>query len=92
MDDVLKRLHITALSIKAGHTASSAAVAGAIAAEEIKILRCQVSAANVLIARLRLLLAHAVEKADGWHDDSWGGPIKGDALMDEARAFVGPNV
>lgn len=39
-------------------------------------------------ARLLELLAHAVEEADGWHDDTHGGPIEGDPLMDEARALI----
>jgi hypothetical protein len=38
------------------------------------------------VATLRRLLAHAVAEADGWHDDARGGPITGDAVMDEARA------
>lgn len=38
--------------------------------------------------RLMLLLAHAVKEADGWHDDSHGGQIEDDQLMDEARALV----
>lgn len=37
-------------------------------------------------ARLLPLLAHTVEEADGWHDDARGGPIRGDPLMDAARA------
>ena len=44
--------------------------------------------ANAKIDRLRVLLAHAVAKADGWHDECRGGPIKNDPLMEEARALV----
>lgn len=40
------------------------------------------------ISRLRVLLEHSVKEADGWHDDSRGGPIKDDALMDEARRYL----
>jgi hypothetical protein len=43
---------------------------------------------NANIDRIMTLLAHAVSEADGWHDECRGGPIKGDALMDEARALV----
>ena len=53
------------------------------------VLADRLNAADTEIARLRLLLVHAVKEADGWHDDSWGGPIKGDALMDEARGICG---
>ena len=53
------------------------------------VLADRLNAADTKIARLRLLLAHAVEEADGWHDESCGGPIKGDALMDEARGICG---
>lgn len=50
----------------------------------------QYVAAAVLAERERLmpLLAHAVKEADGWHDDSRGGPIEGDAIMDAARAAI----
>ena len=41
--------------------------------------------------RLILLLAHAVQQADGWHDEARGGPITEDPLMDEARAFLASN-
>lgn len=40
------------------------------------------------IDRLMLLLAHAVKEADGWFDESRGGQIDDDPLMDEARALV----
>lgn len=43
---------------------------------------------NANIDRIMALLAHAVNKADEWHDECHGGPIKGDVLMDEARALV----
>ena len=56
------------------------------------VLADRLNAADAKIARLRLLLAHAVEEADGWHDENNGGPIKGDALIDEARALVRLNV
>lgn len=39
-------------------------------------------------ARLLPLLEHAVRLADSWHDDSRGGQIKGDPIMDAARAEV----
>ena len=39
-------------------------------------------------ARLIELLAHAVKEADGWHDDTHGGPITEDPLIDEARALI----
>ena len=49
--------------------------------------------ADATIDRLRVLLAHAVAEADGWHDECQGGPIEDDPLMGEARALVmGPNV
>lgn len=38
--------------------------------------------------RLLELLEHAVKVADEWYDDSHGGRIEGDALIDEARALV----
>jgi len=56
------------------------------------ILVSRLNAANIEIARLRFLLAHAVAEADGWHDENNGGPIEGDVLMDEARALVLHNV
>ena len=59
------------------------------AADVHYVLADRLNAADTEIARLRLLLAHVVKEADGWHDDSWGGPIKGDALMDEARGICG---
>lgn len=40
------------------------------------------------LAQVRRLLAHAVAEADGWHDDSRGGPITDDPLMNEARAAI----
>lgn len=40
------------------------------------------------VDRLLFLLAHAVQQADDHHDAENGGPIKGDPLMDEARALV----
>lgn len=43
---------------------------------------------NTTTERLLVLLAHAVKEADGWHDDSHGGAIAGDPLMDEARAAL----
>lgn len=43
------------------------------------------------VARLLVLLAHAVKEADGWHDNSNGGPIEDDALIDEARALAAAN-
>ena len=43
------------------------------------------------IARLLVLLAYAVKEADGWNDESHGGPIEGDALIDEARALAAAN-
>lgn len=39
-------------------------------------------------ARLLELLAYVIKQADGWRDDSRGGPITGDPLLDEARALV----
>lgn len=42
------------------------------------------------IVHLEILLAHAVTEADGWHDDSRGGKIKGDQLISEARKLVAP--
>jgi len=39
------------------------------------------------IALLRKALKFAIEEADGWHDDHWGGPIE-DPKMDEARALL----
>ena len=48
--------------------------------------------ASSTISRLRILLAHTVTEADGWHDDCRGGPIQDDPLMEEARFVgLGPN-
>lgn len=47
----------------------------------------EIEAANTIESLYRLL-AHAVKEADGWHDESRGGPIEDDSLMDEARALL----
>lgn len=47
----------------------------------------EIEAANV-IEKMEVLLAHAVQEADGWHDDSRGGPIEDDPLIDLARAVL----
>ena len=104
-DDIARRLQITTESIKPGatlvvdqekymlrHQLYSARVV--ITELELRATahgreRKKLESQAAEIARLRLLLAHAVEEADGWHDESCGGPIKGDALMDEARGICG---
>ena len=107
-DDIARRLQITTESINTGATfvvdsekymlrhqlySAKVVITGlerqAMAhGQERKKLEAQAAE----IARLRLLLAHAVEEADGWHAEINGGLIEGDVLMDEARELVRPNV
>ena len=48
-----------------------------------------INEALAYIAKLEMLLEHAVKEADGWHDENSGGPIEGDPLLDEARQLLG---
>lgn len=57
---------------------------GELAADEIEMLRKEIEI-------LRNALAYAVKAADGWHDDSHGGPIEDDD-MDRVRALLPPNI
>lgn len=53
------------------------------AADEIEMLRKELEI-------FRSALAYAVKEADGWHDDSHGGPIE-DEEMERVRALLPPN-
>ena len=34
------------------------------------------------------LLAHAIERADAWHDECWGGKVKDDYMLDIGRKLL----
>ena len=54
------------------------------------VLADRLNAADTENARLRLLLAHVVKEADGWHDDDdRDKKVRSDALMVEARGICG---
>ena len=42
--------------------------------------------------RWRAALSHTVAEADGWHDESHGGPIMSDPKMEDARALLHPAI
>lgn len=61
----------------------------ALLADDLKLFIDQLQAENAALRKeleeARNLLAYTVKEADGWHDESRGGPITGDVTIDAAR-------